>query len=41
MKNKKNVLYGLIFMMAGVAGFPVQAQQKNGPRDGIETKASR
>jgi hypothetical protein len=30
MKNKKNVLYSLIIMLAGVIYFPVQAQQKNG-----------
>ena len=30
MKNKRNVLYSLIVMLAGVVYFPVQAQQKNG-----------
>ena len=30
MKNKRNVLYSLIIMVAGMIYFPVQAQQKNG-----------
>ncbi|WP_184548582.1 ligand-binding sensor domain-containing protein [Mucilaginibacter sp. FT3.2] len=30
MKNKGNVLYSLIIILAGVINFPVQAQQKNG-----------
>lgn len=34
MKNKKNVLYSLIIVLAGVANFSVQAQQKNT----VETK---
>ena len=38
MKNKKNVLYSLIIMLTGVANFAVQAQQKNGTQDAIETK---
>jgi ligand-binding sensor domain-containing protein len=29
MKNKKNVLYSLVIMLAGVVNFDVQAQQKN------------
>jgi ligand-binding sensor domain-containing protein len=40
MKNKRNVLYGLIIMLAGVINFPVQAQQKNGAQDSVKTKAS-
>jgi len=39
MKNKRNVLYSLIVMLAGVINFPVQAQQKNGVQDAVETKA--
>jgi ligand-binding sensor domain-containing protein len=38
MKNKRNVLYSLIIMLAGVINFPVQAQQKNGAQDAVETK---
>lgn len=38
MKNKRNVLYSLIIMLAGVIYFPVQAQQKNGVQDTVETK---
>ena len=30
MKNKRNVLYGLIIMLSGIIHFPIQAQQKNG-----------
>ena len=30
MKNKRNVLYSLVIMLAGVIYFPVLAQQKNG-----------
>ena len=30
MKNKRNVLYSLIIILAGVIYFQVQAQQKNG-----------
>jgi len=30
MKNKRNVLYSLIIILAGVIYFPVRAQQKNG-----------
>ncbi|MFL5744924.1 MAG: two-component regulator propeller domain-containing protein [Niastella sp.] len=37
MKNKRNVLYSLIIMLAGVICFPVQAQQKNGAQDTVET----
>ncbi len=40
MKNKRNVLYGLIIMLAGVINFPVQAQQKNGAQDSVKTKAT-
>jgi YceI-like domain len=35
MKNKKNVVYGLIIMLAEVACVPVLAQQKNGAQDVI------
>src|SRR5690349_17111009 len=38
MKNKRNVLYILIIMLAGVIHFPVQAQQKNGAQDSVEIK---
>jgi len=38
MKNKRNVLQSLIILLAGVTYFAVQAQQKNGTPDGIETK---
>jgi len=38
MKNKRNALYSLIIMLAGVSYFPVQAQQKNGAQDAVETK---
>jgi ligand-binding sensor domain-containing protein len=38
MKNKRNVLYSLIIMLAGVANFAVQAQQKNGTLDSIKAK---
>jgi ligand-binding sensor domain-containing protein len=38
MKNKRNVLYCLMIMLAGVVNFAVQAQQKNGARDAVETK---
>lgn len=38
MKNKRNVLYSLIIMLAGVINFAVQAQQTNGAQDVIETK---
>ncbi len=39
MKHKRNVLYGLIIMLAGVINFPVQAQQKNGAQDSLKPKA--
>jgi ligand-binding sensor domain-containing protein len=38
MKNKRNVLYSLMIMLAGVVNFAVQAQQKNGAQDAVETK---
>lgn len=38
MKNKRNVLYSLIIMLAGVVNFTVQAQQKNGTQDAVKTK---
>ncbi|HEV7780800.1 MAG TPA: hypothetical protein VGO58_06020 [Chitinophagaceae bacterium] len=39
MKNKRNVLYSLMIMLALVVNFAVLAQQKNGAQDAIETKA--
>lgn len=38
MKNKRNVFYSLLIILAGVIYFPVQAQQKNGVQDVVETK---
>ena len=38
MKNKRNVLYSLILMLAGVINFPVQSQQKNGTQNVVQTK---
>lgn len=38
MKNKKNVLYSLIIMLAGVVNFTVYAQQKNDVQDAVKTK---
>ncbi|HYD91014.1 MAG TPA: two-component regulator propeller domain-containing protein, partial [Flavobacterium sp.] len=38
MKNKRNVLYSLIIMLAGVANFAVEAQQKNDVQVTVETK---
>lgn len=38
MKNKRNVLYSLMIMLAGVINFQVQAQQKNGTQHAVETK---
>ncbi|PTS98761.1 histidine kinase [Pedobacter sp. HMWF019] len=38
MKNKKNVFYSLLIILAGVIYLPVLAQQKNGTRDVVETK---
>jgi ligand-binding sensor domain-containing protein len=38
MKNKGNVLYSLMIMLAGVINFPLQAQQKNGAQDAVKTK---
>jgi ligand-binding sensor domain-containing protein len=37
MKNKRNVLNSLLIMLAGVIYFPVQAQQKNGAQETVET----
>jgi len=39
MKNKRNVFYSLIIMLAGVIYFPVQAQQKNRAQDNDAIKA--
>lgn len=39
MKNKRNVFYSLLVLMAGVIYFPGQAQQKSGPHDGVQAKA--
>lgn len=38
MKNKRNVFYSLLIILAGVIYFPVQAQQKNGAQGVVETK---
>jgi ligand-binding sensor domain-containing protein len=38
MKNKRNVLYSLMIMLAGVINFAVQAQQKKGTPDAAITK---
>lgn len=38
MKNKRNVLYSLIIVLAGVINLAVQAQQKNGVRDATAIK---
>jgi len=38
MKNKRNVFYSLLIILAGVVYFPVQAQQKNGGQDVVKTK---
>ena len=38
MKNKRNVFYNLLIILAGVTCFPVQAQQKKGAKDFVETK---
>ncbi|MDI1254951.1 MAG: two-component regulator propeller domain-containing protein [Flavobacterium sp.] len=38
MKNKKNVLYSLMIMLAGIVNFAVQAQQKNGAQDTVKIK---
>lgn len=39
MKNKTNVFYSLLIILAGVIYFPVEARQKNGAKDVIETKS--
>ena len=39
MKNRRNVLYSLVIMLAVVINFPVQAQQKNGGQHSVKTKA--
>ncbi|MEO5684427.1 MAG: two-component regulator propeller domain-containing protein [Chitinophagaceae bacterium] len=39
MKNKKNVLYSLIILLAAVINFPLLAQQKNGAQDSVKAKA--
>nr|WP_199081655.1 two-component regulator propeller domain-containing protein [Pedobacter sp. ASV19] len=38
MKNKRNVFYSLLIIIAGVIYSPVQAQQKKGAQDVVETK---
>jgi len=38
MKNKRNVLYCLIIMLAVVVNFAVQAQQRNSAVDAVETR---
>lgn len=40
MKNKSNVLFSLMIMLAGVTNFAVLAQQKNGTADPVETKTA-
>src|SRR5688572_737229 len=38
MKNKRNVLYSLMIILAGLVDFALQAQQQNGVSDVAETK---
>ncbi|WP_222538723.1 ligand-binding sensor domain-containing protein [Pedobacter polysacchareus] len=38
MKNQRNVFYNLLIILAGVIHFPVQAQQRKGAKDVVETK---
>lgn len=38
MKNKKNVFYSLIIMLAAVINLPAQAQQKSGAQEAFDTK---
>jgi len=38
MKNKRNVLYSMILMLAGVISFTAQGQQKNSAQGSIKTK---
>ena len=38
MKNKKNVLYSLVVMLAGVIYFPVRTQQKNDVQNAVESE---
>lgn len=38
MKTKRNDFYSLLIILAGVTYFPVQAQQKSGAKDVVETK---
>jgi ligand-binding sensor domain-containing protein len=40
MKNKRNVLYSLIILLAGVSCFPLHAQQKNGAQEAVATKGA-
>lgn len=40
MKNKRNVLYSLIIMLAGVINFAIQAQQQNSVQDAAPTKGT-
>jgi ligand-binding sensor domain-containing protein len=40
MKNKRNVLYSLIIIMAAVISFPAQSQHINGYRDALGTQAA-
>ena len=39
MKNKRNVFYSLLVLLAGVIYFPVKAQQKNGPQGVVDAEA--
>ena len=38
MKSKRNVLYSLVIILAGIINFPVQAQQKNDGQDSVKAK---
>lgn len=38
MKNKRNVFYSMIIMLAGVVNFALEAQQKNGIQDAVEIR---
>ena len=40
MKNKRNVLYSMVIMLAGVISFSVQCQQKNGIQDTVKTEGA-
>ncbi|WP_316829045.1 two-component regulator propeller domain-containing protein [Pedobacter miscanthi] len=40
MKNKRNVFYNLLFILAAVTYLPAEAQQKNDARDAVESKST-